>query len=181
MTFGGAGPSHPVDPILDFTAQNSYTDGRHRDPEDHRLHERARVHVLEAPERRLRTRRPGDSPVRPARRAVVVPLQAAQSGTVQKTLGFATASRCRSATTTSATGATQTTGAAIGAGRYLSKRVYVEAKQTTTGQGQIQVDIELSKHLKLQTKLGNSTAITQGTTPENDPGSSVGLIYPDRY
>jgi translocation and assembly module TamB len=84
-------------------------------------------------------------------------------------------------TTTSATGAPETSGAAIAAGRYVTKRVYVEGKQTTTGTSQVQVDVDLTKHLKLQTRLGNGTATVQGTTPENDPGSSVGLIYQFEY
>ena len=79
-------------------------------------------------------------------------------------------------TTTSATGAPESSGAAILAGRYISKRVYVEGKQSTTGQSQVEVDVDLTKHLKVQSRLGNGTAI-QGTTPENDPGSSIGLSY----
>jgi hypothetical protein len=35
--------------------------------------------------------------------------------------------------------------------------------------------------LKLQTRLGNGVASAQGTTPENDPGSSVGLSYQFEY
>lgn len=84
-------------------------------------------------------------------------------------------------TTTTATGAPETSGAAIAAGRYVSKRVYVEAKQTTAGTSQVQVDVDLTKHLKLQTRLGNGTAAIQGTTPENDPGSSVGISYQFEY
>ena len=191
VTFGGAGLSHTVDPILDFTAQNSYTDIT------------ATLRITGYASGPVFTFSSSPTQAQDDILAILLfgqpaaqlgPLQAAQigaalSGTgsslnplskIQKTLGFDRLT-VGSATTTSATGATQTTGAAIGAGRYLSKRVYVEAKQTTTGQGQIQVDIELSKHLKLQTKLGNSTAITQGTTPENDPGSSVGLIYQIEY
>jgi translocation and assembly module TamB len=84
-------------------------------------------------------------------------------------------------TTTSATGAPENSGAAIAAGRYVSKRVYIEGKQTTTGTSQVQVDVDLSKHLKLQTRLGNGTAAVQGTTPENDPGSSMGLSYQFEY
>ncbi len=99
---------------------------------------------------------------------------------LQKTLGLDRLS-VGAATTTTATGATENTGAAIEAGRYVSKRVYVEAKQSTTGNSQVQVDIDLTKHLKLQTRLGNGTAITQGTTPENDPGSSIGLSYQFEY
>jgi translocation and assembly module TamB len=84
-------------------------------------------------------------------------------------------------TTTSPTGAPVNSGAAIEAGRYVSKRVYIEGKQTTTGSSQVQVDVDLTKRLKLTTRLGNGTAITQGTTPENDPGSSVGLSYQFEY
>jgi translocation and assembly module TamB len=76
---------------------------------------------------------------------------------------------------------TTNSGASIEAGRYVSKRVYVEAKQSTTGSTQVQVDVDLTKHLKLQTRLGNGTAITQGTTPDNDPGSSIGLSYQFEY
>jgi translocation and assembly module TamB len=83
-------------------------------------------------------------------------------------------------TSNTATG-TENSGAAIAAGRYLTKRVYIEGKQTTTGTSQVQVDVDLTKHLKLQTRLGNGTAVTQGTTPENDPGSSIGLSYQFEY
>ena len=72
-------------------------------------------------------------------------------------------------------------GATIEAGRYVSKRVYVGARQSTTGITQLQVDVDLTKHLKLTTRLGNGTATTQGTTPENDPGSSIGMTYQFQY
>ncbi|HLY53677.1 MAG TPA: hypothetical protein VKQ31_11745, partial [Steroidobacteraceae bacterium] len=65
--------------------------------------------------------------------------------------------------------------------RYVSSRVFVGARQSTTGFTQVDVDVDLSKHLKLQTRLGNGSATTQGTTPENDPGSSVGLTYQFEY
>jgi translocation and assembly module TamB len=76
---------------------------------------------------------------------------------------------------------TENTGAAIEAGRYITKRVYVEAKQSTTGSSQLIAVVDLTKHLKLQTRLGNGTATVVGTTPENDPGSSVGLQYQFEY
>ncbi len=98
---------------------------------------------------------------------------------LQKTLGLDRLSVSQG-TTTSPTGATENTGAAVQAGRYLTKRVYVEGKQSTTGQSQVEVDVDLTKHLKLQTRLGNGTAV-QGTTPQNDPGSSVGLSYQFDY
>jgi translocation and assembly module TamB len=41
--------------------------------------------------------------------------------------------------------------------------------------------VDLTKHLKLQTRLGNGAAPVVGTTPENDPGSSVGLSYQFEY
>ncbi|HEY0748547.1 MAG TPA: translocation/assembly module TamB domain-containing protein [Steroidobacteraceae bacterium] len=76
----------------------------------------------------------------------------------------------------------ESTGASIAAGRYISKRVYIEAKQNTTGTSQVQANVDLTKHLKLQTKLGNGTATSvQGTTPDNDPGSSIGLLYQFEY
>jgi translocation and assembly module TamB len=98
---------------------------------------------------------------------------------LQKSLGLDSLS-VGAGTTTTATGASENSGAAIAAGRYISKRVYVEGTQTTNGQGQVQVDVDLTKHLKAQTRLGNGTAI-QGTTPENDPGSSIGLSYQFEY
>jgi translocation and assembly module TamB len=98
---------------------------------------------------------------------------------LQKTLGLDRLSVSQG-TTTTPTGATENTGAAVQAGRYVTKRIYVEGKQSTTGQSQVEVDVDLTKHLKLQTRLGNGTAV-QGTTPENDPGSSVGLSYQFEY
>ena len=75
----------------------------------------------------------------------------------------------------------QSSGASVQAGRYVSSRVYVGAKQSTTGFSQVEVDVDLSKRLKLQTRLGNGTTTAQGTTPENDPGSSVGMVYQFEY
>jgi translocation and assembly module TamB len=99
---------------------------------------------------------------------------------LQKTLGLDRLS-VGSNTTTTATGGTENSGAAIAAGRYVSKRIYIEGKQTTAGTSQVQVDVDLTQHLKLQTRLGNGTAAVQGTSPENDPGSSVGISYQFEY
>ena len=84
------------------------------------------------------------------------------------------------ATGTSANG-TANSGASIEAGRYISRRIYIAARQNTGGTSQLETDVELTKHLKLQTRLGNGVASAQGTTPENDPGSSVGLSYQFEY
>jgi translocation and assembly module TamB len=78
-------------------------------------------------------------------------------------------------------GGTQANGASVTAGKYISKRVYLAATQTTNGTSQVQVDIDLSQYLKLQTRLGNGTATAQGTTPENDPGSSIGIAWQMPY
>jgi translocation and assembly module TamB len=96
---------------------------------------------------------------------------------VQKSLGLDRLS-VGSGTTNPVTG--QSTGAAVEAGRYVNSRVFIGAKQSTTGYSQVEVDVDLSKHLKLQTRLGNGTAI-QGTTPDNDPGSTIGLMYQLEY
>jgi len=97
---------------------------------------------------------------------------------IQKSLGL---DRLAVGGGTSTTGNTTNTGATLEAGRYVSKRVYVGAKQSTTGATQLQVQVDLTKHLKLQSQLGNGTAPVQGTTPENDPGSSVGISYQFEY
>lgn len=101
---------------------------------------------------------------------------------LQKTLGLDRLT-VGSGTTTGTTAANQqNTGYSVEAGRYVSSRVLVAVKQTTTGNSQLVVDVDLTKHLKLQTRLGNGgTTTTQGTTPENDPGSSVGLAYQFEY
>jgi translocation and assembly module TamB len=76
---------------------------------------------------------------------------------------------------------TANTGASIEAGRYVSSRVFVGVKESTTGTTQLAVDVDLAKRLKLQARVGNGTATAQGTTPENDPGSSLGIAYQWEY
>ena len=101
---------------------------------------------------------------------------------MQKSLGLDRLTIGSGTTTTNATGTgTDSSGASIEAGRYISKHIYIEAKQTTAGTSQLGADVDLTKHLKLQTRLGNGTASIQGTTPENDPGSSIGLLYQIEY
>jgi len=77
---------------------------------------------------------------------------------------------------------TPTGGTSVEAGRYVSERVYVGAKQNSQGGTQAQVQVDLTKNLKLQATLGmGGTVPVQGTTPENDPGSSIGLSYQFEY
>jgi translocation and assembly module TamB len=68
-------------------------------------------------------------------------------------------------------------GATVEAGKYVANGVYVGAKQGTSGGSQAQVQIDLTKHLKVQTTLGTGGTPATGITPENDPGSSLGLTY----
>jgi translocation and assembly module TamB len=104
---------------------------------------------------------------------------------IRKAFGLNTLS-VGSATPQNQTGAgsssqSATSGASLTAGKYVSKRVYVAATQSTTGYSQVQVNVDLSQYLKLQTRLGNGTATAQGVTPENDPGSSIGLAWQMPY
>ncbi|PAK79298.1 translocation/assembly module TamB domain-containing protein [Acetobacter fabarum] len=73
-------------------------------------------------------------------------------------------------------------GTSVEAGKYVMKGVYVGAKQATSGSGtQAQVQVDLTNHLKLNTTVGTGGSVTGFTTPENDPGSSVGLVWQYRY
>jgi translocation and assembly module TamB len=102
---------------------------------------------------------------------------------IQKTLGLdrLTVGSAANPAATSAANSQQNSGYSVEAGRYVTSRVFVSVKESTTGNSQLAVDVDLTKHLKLQTRLGNGTTTTQGTTPENDPGSSIGLAYTFEY
>jgi translocation and assembly module TamB len=195
--FNGLGLKNKIDPTLDFTAQTTLADAT-----------TATMHITglaDAPVFEFTSNPPQPQDeimglllfgVPPAQ---LTPIQLAQVGyalaslsgvggngglnplvKIQKTLGLDRLSFGAGQTTTTATGI-ESTGASIEAGRYVFKNVYVEAKQTTVGTSQVGAVVDLTKHLKLQTRLGNGTASVQGTTPENDPGSSVGLFYQIEY
>ena len=101
---------------------------------------------------------------------------------VQKALGLDRLSVSGgSSTSGSSSTSQQSTGPTVEAGRYVSSRVYVGVKESTTGASQVDVDVDLTKHLKLLAQVGNGTATAQGVTPENDPGSSLGLAYQVDY
>ncbi|MBV8146535.1 MAG: translocation/assembly module TamB, partial [Gammaproteobacteria bacterium] len=195
VSFSGAGLHGKIDPMLDFTAETMANDAT------------VKLHITglaDSPQFEL-----SSSPSLPQDEILarllfgesasqLTALQVAQIGAalaslsgvggsgpnplakVQKALGLDVLS-VGGATSTSGGAATQGSGATVEAGRYVSNRVFVGAKQSTTGFSQVEVNVDLSKHLKLQTRLGNGTATTQGTTPENDPGSSVGMIYQFQY
>lgn len=73
-------------------------------------------------------------------------------------------------------------GASVEAGRYVARGVYVGAKQATGGGGtSAQVQIDLTRRLKLATQVGTGGPTTGAITPENDPGTSVALKYQFNY
>jgi translocation and assembly module TamB len=196
VSFNGAGLRNKIDPTLDFTAQTTVADAT------------ATLKITgfaDAPQFELSSSPPLPQDEILARllfgesAAQLSALQVAQIGAalaslsgvggggglnplakVQKALGLDRLSVGGGGSNTPGNG-TQNAGASVTAGRYVSNRVFVGAKQSTTGFSQVQVDVDLSKHLKLQSRLGNGTATTQGTTPENDPGSSVGIVYQFEY
>jgi translocation and assembly module TamB len=194
VTFGGAGLKNKIDPTLDFTAQTQVAD----------ITATVRITGLaDAPKIELTS-----TPELPQDEILarvlfgqgasqLSALQVVQIGTALATLsggggGLNPVAKIQKAlgldrlavgggSSTGANGSQQSSGASIEAGRYVSSRVFVAVKESTTGASQLAVDVDLTKHLKLQTKLGNGNTTAQGTTPENDPGSSVGLAYQFEY
>ncbi len=74
------------------------------------------------------------------------------------------------------------TGATVEAGRYVARGVYVGAKQATSGGGTAaEVQIDLTRRLKAKAQLATGGGSVQGATPDNDPGSTVGLSYQFEY
>ncbi|HEX4023556.1 MAG TPA: translocation/assembly module TamB domain-containing protein [Steroidobacteraceae bacterium] len=106
--------------------------------------------------------------------------------TVQRALGLnrlvvSGGSSSSTGTSTSAGSTTQNNGATIEAGRYITNRIYIGAKQSTNGLSQAQVQVDLTRKWKLQTTLSTGGGTVQGATPENDPGSSIGMSYQFDY
>jgi translocation and assembly module TamB len=79
-------------------------------------------------------------------------------------------------------GATPTSGPTIEAGKYITKNIYLGAKQGRIGTTQAELQIDLTKNLKLSaTVAAGSTPSATGATPGNDPGSTIGLTYQLEY
>ena len=73
-------------------------------------------------------------------------------------------------------------GMSLQVGKYVADGVYVGAQQSISGGTRAQVQIDLSEHLKLDTVIGTGGAVPSSTTtPDNDPGSSLGLTYQMEY
>lgn len=78
-------------------------------------------------------------------------------------------------------GGTNGTGASVEAGRYVARGIYVGARQGTSGTTQAQVQVDLTRHLKLQSQLATGGGTVQGATPQDDPGSNIGITYQFDY
>jgi len=198
VTFAGMGLQKKLDPSLDFTAQTKAAEVT------------AVVHITglaDAPQIELTStpELPQDEIL--ARllfgesAAQLTALQLVQTGAalaslrggsgsslnpvskLQKLLGLDRLSVGGGSSASGSSSATQqsSSGPTVEAGRYVSSRVYVGVKESTTGASKVNVDVDLTKRLKLQASLGNGTTTAQGVTPENDPGSSLGLAYQFEY
>jgi translocation and assembly module TamB len=197
VTFNGMGLQKKLDPSLDFTAQTKAAEVT------------AVVHITglaDAPQIELTStpELPQDEILarllfgEPA--AQLTALQLVQTGAalaslraggggssnpvakLQKALGLDRLSVGGGSSASGSSASSQTsTGTSVEAGRYVSSRVYVGVKENTTGASKVDVDVDLTKRLKLQASLGNGTTTAQGVTPENDPGSSLGLAYQFEY
>ncbi|MCQ8239789.1 translocation/assembly module TamB domain-containing protein [Rhizosaccharibacter radicis] len=188
--FNGTGVTHKIDPTLDFTAESQVNQTL------------ARLNVggyADAPKITLSSvpSLPQDqvlalllfgedtkslSPVQIAEVATALASLTGGGGggfdplnTVRKTLGL---DRLTVGGNTGGNG----NGSAVEAGKYVARGVYVGARQATSGGGsQAQVQIDLTRRLKLLSTVGTGGQVTGITTPENDPGSSVALKYQFQY
>ncbi|HMA49233.1 MAG TPA: translocation/assembly module TamB domain-containing protein, partial [Magnetospirillaceae bacterium] len=70
----------------------------------------------------------------------------------------------------------------VEAGKYVASGVYVGTRQGLNGGTQARVQVDLTRHLKLDTLIGTGGGTpATGTTIDNDPGSSLGLTYQFDY
>ncbi len=196
VTFNGAGLKNKIDPTLDFTAETTVVD----------VMARVRITgIADAPKIELSSTPdlPQDEILARLLFGVsasqLSALQVVQIGAalatlgggggggfnplekIQKTLGLDRLTFSGGSSSSAPGSPANSTGPSIEAGRYVNSRVFVGVKESTTGYTQLGVDVDLAKHLKLQAKLGNGSATAQGTTPDNDPGSSLGIAYQWEY
>ena len=198
VTFAGEGLKKKIDPTLDFTASTQVVDGTAY-VKITGLADSPKIELSSTPDMpqdEIMARLLFGESAAQLSALQVVEIGAALStltggggsslnplAKIQKTLGLDRLSVGSNNNTApgASTANQQNQGYSVEAGRYVSSRVFVAVKQSTTGQSQLAVDVDLTKHLKLQTRLGNGSTTTQGTTPENDPGSSIGLAYQFEY
>jgi translocation and assembly module TamB len=193
VTFNGAGLKKKIDPTLDFTAQTTVSDVT-ATVRITGLADSPKIELSstpDLPQDEILARLLFGQPASQLTALQVVQIGAALAtlgggggglnpvAKLQKALGLDRLSVASGSNT--GTSSTSNSGATIEAGRYVSPRVFVAVRESTTGTTQLAVNVDLSKHLKLQTRLGNGSASAQGTTPENDPGSSIGIAYQFEY
>jgi translocation and assembly module TamB len=78
-------------------------------------------------------------------------------------------------------GSSSTGSPTLEAGRYLTRGVYLGARQAASGTGtQVTVQIDIAKGLKLETTAGSGTASATGSTSGED-AASIGLVYQFEY
>ena len=99
-------------------------------------------------------------------------------GAIRKQLGL---DRLSVGSTTGGSSGTESQ-ATVEAGKYVSRNIYVGAKQNLSGGTQVQVQVDITKRLKAQATLSTTTnaTVTKGNTAQ-DNGSSVGLSYQFEY
>jgi translocation and assembly module TamB len=75
-----------------------------------------------------------------------------------------------------------TTGTTVEAGKYVSRNIYVGAKQGLSGGTQAQVQIDITRNLKAEATIsaGTNATATQGAGAQ-DRGSNIGLSYQFEY
>ncbi len=79
-------------------------------------------------------------------------------------------------------GGTGGSGAAVQAGKYVARGVYVGAKQATSGGGtQATVQIDITKGLKLESSVGTGGGSAQGSSADSSNGTNVGVTYQFEY
>ena len=73
-------------------------------------------------------------------------------------------------------------GAAVQAGKYVARGVYVGAKQATSGGGtQATVQIDITKGLKLESSVGTGGGSAQGSSADGSNGTNIGVTYQFEY
>lgn len=76
-----------------------------------------------------------------------------------------------------------TEGTTVEAGKYVSRNVYVGARQGVSGGTQAQVQVDLTRNLKAQATVttGANALATKGSKAAKDRGNSIGLSYQFDY
>lgn len=184
ISFNGAGSTHKLDPIVDFRADRN-AEGTLASLLVTGYASAPKFDFVSTPSL------PRDEVLSillfGVNRAVLSPMQLASLGLAIVQIGGGSAfdpmGRVRSALGLDhlAIGGGSSVGngeANVEAGKYVMKGVYVGAREGLSGKAtQAQVKIDITKDLKFNATVGTGGQVTGFTTPENDPGSSIGLSY----